>query len=136
MVRNGVGVFFFILSGVFLFLVGVLAFFEMPGGDANKLIALGIYATPCAVFHFIGLVLYRAPNWKIPTGIVLFIGGACSLLVAVSMLSIQRAPEVLDLDASSFDGFSEYFLGFAVVAVFMGCGAALCMFGKPAAELK
>lgn len=136
MVRNSIGIFFFILSGFFLFLVGVLAFFEVPGGDANKLIALGIYATPCAVFHFIGLFLYSASNWRVPTGIVLFIGGACSLLVAVSMLSIQRAPEVLGVDASSLDGFSEYFVGFAVVAVFMGCGAALCMFGKRATELK
>lgn len=128
MIRNGVGIFFFVVSGFFIYMVGLLAFFDIPDIGSKKFMIMGGFSIPLIMSHLVGLALYRGSNWKIPTGITLFTGGAFNILVVISMLSIKGSPEISTvMDTSSLDAFNDYISGFTVMAIFMG-QVQLCIY--------
>ncbi|MEY8199406.1 MAG: hypothetical protein RPS47_09210 [Colwellia sp.] len=133
MIRNGVGIFFFVVSGFFIYMIGLLAFFDIPDIGSKKFMIMGGFSIPLIMSHLVGLALYRGSNWKIPTGITLFTGGAFNILVVISMLPIKGSPEISTvMDTSSLDAFNDYLSGFIVMAIFMGAGSALYLLGKSA----
>lgn len=134
MIRNGIGIFFLIVSGFFIYSVGLLAFFDI---GSKKFMIMGGTSIPLMISHLIGLALYRGSNWKVPTGITLSIGGSFNILAVISILSIKGSPEISKaMDTNGLDAFSDYLCGFTVMAIFMGAGAALFFLGKSANKSK
>ncbi len=135
MIRNGMGIFFFIVSGLFVYMIGFLAFLDLSDVGSKKFMIMRGFSIPLVIFHLIGLAFYRGSNWKIPTGITLFIGGAFNILVFIVMFSIKSSPEMAEvMDTSSLYAFSDYLSGFTVMAIFMGVGAALYLLEKSASK--
>lgn len=133
MIRNGVGILFFVVSGFFVYMVGLLAFFDLPDVGTKKFMIMGGFSIPLIIFHLIGLAFYRGANWKTSTGITLFVGGAFNILVVISMLSIKGSPEIAEvMDTSSLNAFNDYVSGFVVMAIFLGVGTILYLLGRPA----
>jgi len=136
MIRNGLGILCFILSGFFVYMIGLLAFVNLPDIGSTKFIIMGVTSVPMIIFHLIGLAFYKDANWKTPTGITLFVGGALNILVIISILSIKASPEIEEvMGTSSLNIFSDYILGFIVMAVFIGLGAILYFLGRRANKL-
>ncbi|KJG08065.1 hypothetical protein UB33_00370 [Photobacterium angustum] len=126
MIRNGIGIIFFIVSGFFVFILGFIAFFDFPVIEINKFIMLGILSIPLFIFHLIGLAFYRGSNWKVSSAITLFIGCTINIMLVISILSVKGSPKLLDvLNISNLDIFRDYISGFAVMAIFMGIGVTL-----------
>ncbi|MCI5165638.1 MAG: hypothetical protein D3903_05965 [Candidatus Electrothrix sp. GM3_4] len=133
MIRNGVGILFFIISGFFVYILGFLAFIDFSHLGSKKFLLMGGFSIPLIIFHLIGLAFYRGTNWKTSTAITLFIGGAFNILVVISILSIKGSPEIAEvMDTSSLNAFNDYISGFIVMAVFTGLGATLYLLGKSA----
>ncbi|MFT7388996.1 MAG: hypothetical protein ACI8VC_002258 [Candidatus Endobugula sp.] len=130
-VRNIFGVMFLIFSGFFVYMVGLLAFFELPDAGTGKFVILAGAFVPLVIFHLIGLALYRGANWKISTGVTFFIGSSFNVLVVIVMLFIQASPEALGgMDTSGLSAFSSYLSGFSVMVLLSGSGAFLYFAGK------
>jgi hypothetical protein len=131
LIRNIFGILFLIGSGFSVYSVCLLSFFDIPDVGSGKILIMGILFVPLIIFHLIGLALYKGVNWKISTGITLFIGGAINILVVISMVSIKSSPEISEvMDTSSLLLFSDYLSGFVVMTLFMSIGGALYFFGK------
>jgi len=131
MIRNFIGILFLIVSGFFVYMVNLLAFFEFPDIGDRKHLVLGGFCFLLLVFHLIGLAFYRGASWKTSTGITFFVGGAFNILVVISMLSIKSSSEISEaIDTSSLLAFSDYFSGFTVMALFIGLGVILYLWGK------
>jgi hypothetical protein len=130
-VRNIFGVIFLILSGFFIYMLGLLAFIELPDPETGKFAIMAGIFVPLAIFHTIGLYLYRGANWKTSTGITLFIGSSFNVLIITVILLMQASPEALgSIDASGISAFSSYLFGFSVMALLSGLGAILYFTGK------
>ena len=133
MIRNILGILFLIVSGFFVYMVSLMAFFEFPDVGGAKFLILGGICIPLLIFHLIGLAFYRGANWKISTGITFFVGAAFNILVVISILSIKYSPEIAEVvDTSGLSAFSDYLSGFVVMALFIGLGIALFFWGKAA----
>ena len=131
MIRNLVGILFLIVSGFFVYMVTLLSFFNFPDVELNKFLIIAGFCVPLAIFHIIGLALYRGANWKVSTGITFFVGASFNILVVFSIISIKASPELTEtIDASSLSTISDYVTGFATMAIFAGLGTALYFNGK------
>lgn len=131
MIRNGVGIFFFVMSGFFICMIGLLSFFDIPDVGSKKYMIMGGFSIPLIISHLVGLALYKGSGWKMSTGITLLTGGALNILAVMPILSIKNSPEIATvMNTSSLDTFSDYLSGFIFIAVFMGVGTTLCLLGK------
>ncbi len=130
-VRNVFGVIFLILSGFFVYMVGLLAFFDLPDSETGKFVIMVGACVPLAIFHLIGLLLYRGANWKVSTGITFFIGSSINVIVVIVMLLIQASPEALGgMDSSGLSAFNSYLSGVSVMVFLSGLGAILYFTGN------
>ncbi len=131
LIRNIFGILFFIISGFFVYMVGLLAFFELPDSGVGKYVIMAGASVPLIIFHLIGLALYRGSNWKVSTGITFFLGSSFNILVVIMMLLIKASPESLgDMDTSGISAFNSYLSGFSVMALLSGSGVFLYFTGK------
>lgn len=137
MTRNIFGVLFFIVSGFFVYMVGFLAFFDVPDMGSTKFLIMAIICIPLMIFHLIGLALYRGTNWKISTGVTVVIGASFNILVVIVMFSIKLSPEISEvMDTSKLSMFSDYLSGFTTMVLFVGLGTALYLNGTSANKSK
>lgn len=133
MIRNFLGVLFLIASGFFVYMVGLLAFFEFPDIGTKKFLLMGGFCVPILLFHLIGLAFYRGANWKVSTGITFISGGAFNIFVVISIISIKNSPEIHEvMDMSGLNSFNDYLSGFIVMALSIGLGFILYLLGRSA----
>lgn len=130
-IRNFIGILFFIASGLFVYLVGLMAFLELPYATFNKFLMMTGFFIPLTILHLIGLAIYQGVSWKTSTGITFIVGGVLNVFVLISMLSIKGSPELSGvIDATKITAFNDYLSGLIVMAVFTGVGATLYLLGK------
>lgn len=140
MIRNTIGVLCFIASGFFVYMVGLLAFLDMPElmsgkGGSDKPVVVGGACIPLAIFHLLGLAFYRGANWRTSTGVTLLAGSAINVFAVVSVLSARASADALPMmDAPGLDAFSDWYWGFGVMTMFLGLGLALHWLGKRGAS--
>ena len=133
MIRNLFGILFLVVSGFFVYMVTLLSFINFPDVELNKFLIMGGFCVPLAIFHIIGLALYRGANWKVATGVTFFVGASFNVLVVVSIVSIKASPELTEtIDTSSLSAINDYVTGFTTMAIFAGLGTALYFHGKQA----
>ena len=98
---------------------------------------MGGFSIPLIVFHLIGLAFYRGYNWKISTGITLFVGSTWNIFVVMIISSIKYFPAIVEVMGTTkdLDSLSDYLSGFTVFAIFMGLEAALYVLGKSTNKL-
>ena len=122
---------FLVISGFFVYMIGLLAFLDLDNTGSKKFMIMGL-SVPFIIFHLIGLVIYKGASWKKATGITLFIGAALNIFVVITTLSLKGSTEITEVTGiSGLDAFSDYILGFTVMAVFMGLGTALYLRDEP-----
>jgi len=130
-IRNFFGILFLIVSGFFVYMVTLLSFFDFPDVELNKFLIMAGFCVPLAIFHIIGLALYRGANWKVSTGVTFFVGASFNILVVFSIISIKASPELTEtIDTSSLSTISDYVTGFTTMAIFAGLGTVLYFNGK------
>lgn len=123
MIRNVVGIIFLVMSGFFVYMIGLLSFFNIPEASLNKLILIAVLSLPMIIFHLVGLILYKASNWKVSTAMTFWCGSGFNLLAVISLLSIKASPEIVNVEYFNF--FNDYLSGFIVMALFIGLGTVL-----------
>ncbi|SFL98500.1 hypothetical protein [Marinobacter zhejiangensis] len=133
MVRNIFGILCFIVSGFFVYMVGLMAFFDFSANGADKAGIMGVFCIPAVVSHLIGLLLYRGGSWQTATGITLIGGSVLNVFVVIAMFSIKASPEIAGtVDTRGVDSFSDYLAGFSVMSVAIGLGLLLMLAGRSA----
>lgn len=131
MIRNIIGILFFVVSGFFVYMVGLMAFFNFSDHWTEKAGFTGVLCILMVLSHLIGLLFYRGASWKTATGITLVAGSSLNALLVVVMFSIKASPEITSkIDTRGLDSFSDYITGFSVMSVFVGLGLLLILLGR------
>ena len=132
MIRNFIGIIFFTLSGFFIYMLGLYAFFDFPNAESKKFLLLGGIFILLMIFHLIGLAFYRGTNWKTSTGITLLVGEVANIFTIILQLSMKISPEIVEIASAtnSLNAFSDYLFGFIIMIVFIALGLVLYKLGE------
>lgn len=127
-IRNIIAIFFFIVAGFFIFMMGFLSFYSATNPDGSKASFLGLFCIPPLIFYLVGLAFYRGENWKIATGLILLISGSLCLLSTSTILLSMKEVDTVTYGFSVT--FGDYMSGFSVIAICISVGILLCLLGR------
>ena len=130
--RNFIGIFFFIISGFFIYMLHVMSFMDFQVGIDKKLQILGAICIPIVIFHTIALVFYRGVNWLTSTGITFMSVSTFNVFSIITFISIKYSPELfVGNELETLDKIhNDYSNGLSVTVVFILIGATCYFMGK------
>jgi uncharacterized membrane protein YozB (DUF420 family) len=133
--RPILSIIFFILAGVVLYLIEVIAFYRASEANALKLFAMIALILPAAVLLFTGHTFVRFQGWKRHTGMVLIGTTLFAIFIGVTLLCMSLSEGfVQGVGTDALPAFNDYALGVPFVVAILSLGLFLCCIDKKAAE--
>ena len=133
MLRKVISIICYIVAGVFVYMVSLLAFVNLsflPSGNKPplwfKYAIVGGFCIPGVVALVIGLAVSRFRCWKRDVGIVFVSGAGTTAFIAFSMACLLLSPEFKKLFPHNvLTFFSDLVTGLSCILLFSAAGIGL-----------
>lgn len=133
MIRNSIGIVFFMLSGFFIYGLEIFAFisFPEPYPLGVRLTVFSCFCIPVVIFYVVGLLFYQRSNWKVALGTILISVNAFVLFSFMTLIAMLHSPNFLHQlgDSGHMDAFNNYVVGFGLMILLTVLGGACYWFG-------